>query len=111
MLFKPVLSRRKANRHVPRKNNRKFIPWHVISPPCLYQILCIFKPFNRFPTIFAIGVPFPLNQELSSAVSLPVVKNTLNFPLLFVINEDRRWFSMSSSRESFIVVRVVGLDY
>ena len=89
----------------------KFLARHVIGPPCLHQIMRILKPFNRFPTILAIGVPFPLNQELSSAVPLPVIKNILNFPLLFVVDEDRCWFGMRSSRESFIIVRVVGLDY
>src|ERR1700761_3308544 len=86
VLFKPIPSRRKTNRNITRINSRKFLPWHVIGPPCLYQILRVLKSFNRFPTILTIGVPLPFDQKLSPSVPLPVVKNTLNFPLHLVIN-------------------------
>src|ERR1700761_1787668 len=111
VLFKPVFSRSKANRNITRKNNRKFLPWHVIGPPCLHHILRILKSFDRFPAILAIGIPLPFHQELSPTVSLPVIKNTLNLPLLLVINEDRSWLGMGTSREPFIIVRVVGLHH
>ena len=68
VLFKPVLSRSKANRNITRKSNRKFLSWHLIGRSCLYQILHILKYFHRFSAILAIGVPLVFHQELPPAV-------------------------------------------
>ena len=111
VLFKTILSRSKTNCNITRKNSRKFPPWHVISLPCLHQVLRILKSFHQFPTVLAIGVTLPSDQELPPAVSLPEVKDSLNFPLFLVINEDRCWFGMGPTRESFVIVGVVGLQY
>ena len=111
MLLKAILTRSIANCNITRKNNRKFLSLHVICPPCLHQILRIVKFFHWFTAILAIGVPLSSHLKLSSAMPHPLVKNTLNFPFLLVVNENRRKFSMNSFRKSFIIVRVVGLDY
>ena len=111
VLFKAIPSRRRAKHNIRRKKNRKFLPWYVIGPPCLYQVLHILKSFHRFSTILSIGVPFSSHQELSSAVSLPVVQNTLHSPCVFVIIEHRCWFSLSSFWEWFIILTVVRFDY
>ena len=111
VLLKTILSVSKAKRNITRKTSRKFLPRHVIRPPCLYQVLHIFKSLHRFPAILPSGVSSPSDQELPPAVPLPRIKDSLNFPLLLVIYEDRCWFGMAPSWESFVIIGMVWFHY
>ena len=93
------------------KNNRKFLLWHVIGPPCPHQILPILKPLNQFSNIRSIRVTFPSYKGSASAMPFPVVENSLLFPFILVVNKNGGCFAMATSREPFIIVRVDGLDH
>ena len=111
VLLKTILSGSNANLNITLQNSRKFLPWHVICPPGLYQVLRIFKSFHRFPAIFTSVLYFPSDQDLPPAVPFPKIKNSLNFPFFLVIDEDRCWFGMGPSWQSFVIVWMVGLHY
>jgi len=86
MLLITILSRSKTYRNLSGKNSRNFLPQQVLSRPYLDQVLSVLKSFHWLPTIRAIWVPFSLHQELSSAMSRPMIENGLNLPFLLIIN-------------------------